>query len=100
MFDVRLRVWEWGALRSDLWCRRDSAKAHKQVLQPVAVRRSRRQVLRTSRLGVFSDSREMEGEEESATTKTTGDYSPGESFGVCVLDAGSVWDFCLVCLGS
>lgn len=54
---------------------------HKQVLQPVAVRRSRRQVLPTSRFGVFEDSREMPGEEESATTcsRTSGEYSPGET---------------------
>ena len=83
-----------------VWCRRDSARAHKQVLQPVAVRRSTRQVSRTSKLGFFSDSREMEGEEESATTKTTGDYSPGETCCLCVVDAGFVWDMCLVSLGS
>jgi hypothetical protein len=100
MFDVCLRVWECDALRSDLWCRRDSARPHKQVLQPVVVRRNQRQVVRTSRLGVFSGSPEMEGEESSADTATTGDYSPGETKRLLVFrDVGSVWDFCLGCSG-
>ena len=64
-------------------CRRESVRDHKQVQAPVAVRRSRRQVRPTSRLGVFEDSQEMEAPESSDYTKTTGNFSPGESF-VCV----------------
>lgn len=69
----------WDSLRYDIWCRRDSVKAHKSFIQPVPVRRSRRQLLRPTKLGVFEDSDEMEGQEESATTNTSFDYSPGKT---------------------
>lgn len=65
-------------------------RAQKQVLQPVAVRRSRRQVRRTKRLGVFGDSIKMEGGESSADTKTSDNYSPGESQFDSVVDLGGL----------
>ena len=70
-------------------------RAHKQVHQPVAVRRSQRQVPRTSMLGVFEDSLEMEGKEESSETKTEDEYNPKEICCVCVVDLEYVWNFCL-----
>ena len=44
----------------------------------MAVRRSRRLAPRMIRLGDFEDPNEMEGEEETAKTKTEDKYSPGE----------------------
>lgn len=91
-------MWEWEALRL-VWCMCDSVRAHKQVHQPVVVRHSRRHVPRTIRLGVLEYSNEMEGEEESAETKTEDEYSPRDVLlGLCCR-YGFDWDFCLGWLG-
>jgi hypothetical protein len=44
----------------------------------MAVCRSHRQTPRITRLGVLEDSFEMEGEKESANTKTEDEYNLGE----------------------
>ena len=54
-------------------------RAEKRPRQVGAVRRSSRLGPRVTRLGVFKDSGEMVGEEESATTKSEDEYSPGET---------------------
>ena len=54
---------------------------------------------RISTLGVFEDLVEMEGEEESAETKTEDEYNPNESCCDCVVDLEFVWEFCLGWLG-
>lgn len=61
------------------WCRRESVIAHKQAVQVAPLRRSRRKLPRMTRLGAMKDSLEVEGEEESAETKTEDEYSPGDS---------------------
>ena len=42
------------------------------------VRQSRRLAPGMARLGALEDPKEMEGEEESAETKTEDEYSPGK----------------------
>ena len=66
-------------------CRRDSvAGARKYRDQspeknpPAAVRRSHRMASRTTRFGDGGDPKEIPGEEESATTQTSDEYSPGK----------------------
>ena len=60
------------------WCRRESVRAPPQVKHTSPVRRSRRRCLRITRLGVQEEDLEMPGEEASATTQTSDEYSPGE----------------------
>lgn len=76
---------EGGWSKGFFWCRRDSILgSHRQTSctlvapAPMAVRRSRRLARSMTRLGDFEDPKEMEGEEESAETKTEDEYSPGE----------------------
>jgi hypothetical protein len=61
-----------------VWHRRECVRGPKRVGQSAPVRRSSRQCSRITRLGVSEHTLEMEGEEESATTKSSFGYSPGE----------------------
>lgn len=82
MFDLLLLldVFCLGFWRGGGWCRRQQPRAQKRPGPVVAVRRSARVLPRLTRLGVFEDSGEMVGEEESATTKSEDEYSPGDYF--------------------
>ena len=76
-------MWKLEALRKS-WCRRDSVLGVRKhphslvAIPPAALRRSHRMASRTTRLGDAGDPKEIEGEEESAETRTTDEYSPGK----------------------
>lgn len=70
---------------SGVMCRRDSVEAAKKhplrwqaPIHPAIVRRSRRLGPIVGRRGAHQEHSEMEGDEASATTRTSDEYSPGE----------------------
>ena len=73
------------------WCKRDNIRGSQPQADPsfVApspgpVRRSCRLAARMPRLGDVADPRDVEGESDSADTKTDEEYGPGEfCFRVC-----------------
>ena len=72
-------MWEGGGNNPVSCNRRESAQPVKHTQQPVALRRSRRRVQRTYRLGVREDPIAMAGDSSSATTRTSDQYAPGAS---------------------